>query len=223
MTRWRLIVVVLVMIALVLWGSLSILNLRPEYGQGLPRPDLQASNSNGLEEPLSRLPSWVSSLGLFVTLLLAGIANFYLFPTRVRNMRRALTLSWARLIQLVLLGFGFILLILGFGIGAALARVTFPFSIIAAVSTFFLSVWGYLSLVYACGRGLLNRTGWQMSSPSLSLILGLLLLLPLVRIPYVGIFFVVVYLSLGLGLVITTHFGSNEPWDLTPLLEEVRK
>ena len=220
MTRWRLTVIVLVVIALVLWGVLFILNLRPEYGQGLPRPDFQLPKPNSLEEPLAHLPAWVSSLGLLITLFLAGLANFYFFPTHVRNIRQALTLGWRRFIKLVLLGFGFVLLILGFGIGAALARVTFPFSIISAAAAFFLSLWGYLSLVYFYGRSLLIRTGWQGSSPAWSLALGLLLLLPLVRIPYVGGFFVVVYLSLGLGLVITTHFGSNEPWDLTPLLEE---
>jgi hypothetical protein len=90
-------------------------------------------------------------------------------------------------------------------------------------TAFFLSVWGYLSLVYAFGRSLLKRTGWQTYSPAASLALGLLLLLPLIRIPYVGGFFVVIYLSLGLGLAITTHFGSNEPWDLTSLLEEDSK
>ena len=52
---------------------------------------------------------------------------------------------------------------------------------------------------------------------------GLLLLLPQVRIPYVNGFFVVIYLGLGLGLAITTHFGSNEPWDFTSLLEEDSK
>jgi hypothetical protein len=201
---------------------LFILNLRPEYGQGIARFNFQPPNSTGLEQPLSRLPAWLSSLGLWITLFLAGFANFYLFPARVRNMRHALTLGWARLVQVVFLGFGFVLLILIFGIGAVLARVTFPFSIISAIAAFFLSVWGFLSLVYTCGRSLLIRTGWKESSPHLSLALGLLLLLPLVRIPYVGGFFVILYLSLGLGLVIITHFGSNEPWNLTPLLEEDR-
>ena len=192
-------------------------------GKEFHASDFQLSPSIALQEPLSRLPVWASSLGLLITLFLAGVADFYLFPVRVRNMGRALTFGWARLIQMVLLGFGFVLLLLGFGIGAVLARVTFPFTIISAVSAFFLSIWGYLCLVYAFGRSLLRRTGWQAHSPVLSLFLGLLLLLPLVRIPYIGGFFVIFYLSLGLGLVITTHFGSNEPWDLTPLLEEVWK
>ena len=53
--------------------------------------------------------------------------------------------------------------------------------------------------------------------------LGVLLLQPLIRISYVGGFFVVIYLGLGLGLAITTHFGSSEPWDFTSLLEEDSK
>ena len=54
---------------------------------------------------------------------------------------------------------------------------------------------------------------------------GLLLLQPLIRIPYGGVggFFVVIYLGLGLGLAITTHFGSIEPWDYTSFLEEDSK
>jgi hypothetical protein len=55
----------------------------------------------------------------------------------------------------------------------------------------------------------------------MSLASGLLLLLPLVRIPYMGSIFVIIYL--GFGLVIATHFGSDEPWNLTPLLEEDTK
>ncbi len=219
----RLTIIGLVVIALALWVVLFVLNLRPEYGQGTVRFDFQPPNPISLEGPLPRLPAWVSSLGLLITLFLAGLANFYLFQVRVRNMRQALTLGWARLVQLALIGIGFVLLILVFGIGAVLARATFPFSIISAVVTFFLSFWWFLSLSYVRGRSLLIRTGWQGPSPALSLALGLLLLMPLVRIPYIGGFFVILYLSLGLGLVITTHFGSNEPWTLTPSLEEAWK
>ena len=139
MTRWRLTVLVLIVLALLLWGGLFILNLRPDYGQGLSRSVIQFPKPNGLEEPLTRLPGWVSSLGLLITLFLAGLANFYLFPARVRNMRQALAFGPARLVQMALLGLGFALLMIGFGIGAVLARVTFPFSIISAAGLFFLS------------------------------------------------------------------------------------
>lgn len=223
MTRWRLTLIAMVVIALALWGLLFILNLRPEYGQGISHFEFQVPRTNTLDEPLARLPAWVASLGLLITLFLAGLASFYLFPARVRNMRQALTLGWARLIAMTLLGFGFVLLILGFGIGAVLARVTFPFSILSVTGLFFLSVWGFLCIVYALGRSLIIRAGWHGSSPAASLALGLLLLVPLVRIPYMGSIFVLIYLSFGLGLVIATHFGSDEPWNLTPLLEEDSK
>jgi hypothetical protein len=57
----------------------------------------------------------------------------------------------------------------------------------------------------------------------LARVLGLLLLLPLVRIPYNGALLVILHFSLLLGSVIITHFGSNEIWNLTTLLEEDRK
>ncbi len=220
MTRWRLIVVVLILIALGLWGVLFRWNLRPELMQPVPRPEFQFPGSNQLQEPLSRLPTWATSLGLFLTLFLAGLANFYVFPARVRNMCKALGSGWWQVVQLAALGLGFVLLLLAFAVGAVLARITFPFAILSALALFFISVWGHLAVAYAVGRCLLSRAGWQRSSPALSLALGLLLLLPLTRIPVVGTFFMIVYVSLSFGLVIATHFGSEEPWNLTPLLEE---
>ena len=222
MLRWRLILSVLVLIALVIWGVLFSLNLRPELLQGIPRAKFSLPDSSPLSIALSGLPTWIVSLELWVTLFILGMANFYLFPKRVRNMYQALAFGRPRLMQIAFLGFGFALLILVFGLGAALARITFPFTIFSGLTLFLLAVWGYLSVAYSLGRSLLIRAGWQRSWPSVSLALGLLLLLPLIRIPLVGVFFVIIYVSIGFGLVIATHFGSNEPWNLTPLVEEDR-
>jgi hypothetical protein len=65
-------------------------------------------------------------------------------------------------------------------------------------------------------------TRWRLTVVGMiGIALGLLLPVPLVRIPYIGAIFVIVYL--GLGLVIATHFGSDEPWNLIPFLEEDTK
>jgi hypothetical protein len=116
-----------------------------------------------------------------------------------------------------------VLLIVGFGIGAVLARIMYPFNILSMIGLFFLSVWVYLCIDNAPGRSLIIRAGWNGSSPAISLALGLLLLLPLIRIPYIGSLFALIYLSFDSGLVIATHFGSDEPWNLISLLEEDRK
>lgn len=223
MARWRTLTLSLAGIALLLWAVLLVLNLRPELGHELPRGFAEPPGGPRLQLPLSRLPAWASSLELFVTLFLAGAASLYLFPRRVLNMARLLRQGWSRLLTTALLGIGFGLLLILFGIGAALARITFPFTILAALALALLAAWGFLAAAYALGRVLLVRAGWGGTSPVVALALGLLLLLPLARIPYAGGIVMLVYIGLGLGLAVTTHFGSNEPWSLNSLLEEVHE
>src|SRR5512143_3150058 len=199
MARWRALTIALVVLALVLWAVVFTLNLRPELGHELLRPFAQPPDGLRLQAPLSRLPAWATSLELFVTLLLAGIASLFLFPLRVRTMRRLLGLGWRRLLVTTLLGIGFGLLLILFGIGAALARITFPFTILSALVLVLLSAWGFLAAAYALGRHLLSRTGWGLRSPVLDLALGLLLVVPLARIPIVGGIFMILYMGLGLG------------------------
>jgi hypothetical protein len=223
MPRWRILTIALVLLALVLWALVFTLNLRPELGHEIPRAFGQPPDGLRLQAPLSRLPAWATSLELFVTLLLAGIASLFLFPRRVRNMRRLLGLGWRRLVVTTLLGIGFGLLLILFGIGAALARITFPFTILSALVLVVVSAWGFLAAAYSFGRLLLSRSGWAPHAPVLEMALGLLLLLPPARIPIVGGIFMTLYIGLGLGLAITTHFGSNQAWSLIPLMEDVNE
>ncbi len=220
MARWRLITSILIILAVLLWATLFLLNLRPEVGRAVPHGLFPSQETLRLQTPLSRLPGWVAPVELLITLFLAGIANLYLFPARLHNMLRTLSLGWARLLSLTLVGIGFALLLVFFAIGAALARITFPFTILAAIALVFLSVWGFLGVAYALGRFLLLRAGWARRSPAAALALGLILLVPLVRIPFAGALIMLIYIGLGLGLVVVTRFGSNESWSLIPLLEE---
>lgn len=222
MKRWRLILVFSMSIALILWISVLFWNLRAEAiksfahsGAGSPVPGQFL-----FDESLSHLPAWVSSLSLLLTLFMLGVVNLYLFPVRIRNMQRALTSGWSNLLRAIVLGLATLLVMLGSGLSAALARLTFPLTVFLALTVFLLTVWGFLGLSYAAGRALLKRAGWLTSSPIAAQGLGLLLLLPWARIPFIGGLFALLFLSLGLGLVIATRFGSTEPWNLTPLLED---
>ncbi len=223
MARWRLVTIALIALALILWGVLFALNLRPELAHELPPRFTEPPGGLHFQTPVSPLPAWASSLELFATLFLAGIASLFLFPARIRNMSRVIVSGWSRLAVTTLLGIGFGLLLIGFGISAALARITFPFTILAALALVFLAAWGFLAAAYTLGRLLISRAGWGRRSPILGLGLGLLLLLPLARIPFVGGIVMLIYIGLGLGLAITTRFGSSEPWSLIPLLEEVKE
>ena len=218
MARWRMITIILVILALAIWAALVVFNVRPQFGHEVPAGVIPSPTLR-LQAPLSGLPGWVASLELFVTLFLAGAGNLYVFPTRVGNMLRAAG-SARRWISIGLLGLGFELLIVVFGVGAALARITFPLTLLSGLVLVVLSLWGYLVVSYAVGRFLLNKAGWGQVSPLAGLALGLLLLVPLMRIPLAGGIVLIIYMGLGLGLVIATRFGSNEPWSLKPLLEE---
>ncbi len=220
MPRWRVITLILVVLALALWAVLFSLNLRPELARDVHVAFPPPSGGFRLEQPLAGLPGWVSAVALFITLFLAGVANFFLFPVHLRNMMRTLALGWRRVLTEMLLGIGFGLLLVVFAFGAALARVTCPFTILAALVLIISSVWGFLAVAYTAGRLLLEKAGWGTLSPVISLALGLLLLLPLARIPFVGGIVMILYVGLGLGLVISTRFGSNRSWSLIPLLEE---
>ena len=223
MARWHLFTLVLIVAALLLWAVLLGFNLGPGLMRGLPAGLAQPPADMRLQAPLSRLPAWASSVELFITMFLAGVASLFLFPRRMRNMTRALGPGWSRLAATTLLGIGCGLLLVLFGIGAALARITFAFTVLAGMALVFVSAWGFLAAAYGLGRFLLLRAGWARRSPPLDLALGLLLLLPLIRIPLAGGVFMILYVGLGLGLAIATRFGSNESWSLIPLLEEVNE
>lgn len=220
MARWRVLTVILIVLALILWALVFILGLRPALGREVRMTFPAPPGTLRLQQPLSGLPAWVAPAELFVTLFLAGLANLLLFPVRIGNMLRTLELGWGRVLSMTLLGIGFGLLLVVFAVGAALARITFPFTILAAFLLVFLSVWGFLGAAYALGRRLLVKAGWARWSPVAALALGLLLLLPLIRIPIAGGIITAIYIGLGLGLVISTRFGSNQGWSLIPLLEE---
>jgi hypothetical protein len=177
------------------------------------------STRHSVEDTFSRLPGWLSSMATLMTLFLAGTVSLYLFPKRVKRMQTALTASWRHLFQIMLAGLAFNLLGLALVFAASLARLTFPITLLFGISLFFLSIWGYVTLAYSLGSALFSRAAWK-GSPLTALFLGLLLLQPLAHLPYLQVLAILALASTGLGVVITTRFGSNEAWSLNPLLEE---
>jgi hypothetical protein len=196
------------------WRDSSPIGFPHDSGQGLLPAAVNAS--------LAELPTWVSSLATFVTFLLFGLANFYIFPARVRNLQTALTVSWVRSFHITLAGLAFGLLFIMTAISASLSRVTFPLTVLTVLALFVLALWGYLALAYALGRSLLRKADWP-ASPFAALALGLLLLHALIQIPFAGIAFALLSIGAGVGVVITTRFGSMQPWDLNLFLEDQKE
>lgn len=219
MTRWRTLVAILVLVAVMNLLVFSAMNWRALLPDGFPHGLSQTPSSSPLDAALDKLPNWLSSLATFLTLFVFGGVNLYLFPARVRKMQAALTISWARTFHIILAGLAFGLLFALTAMLASLARATFPLTVLAGLSLFTLALWGYLALAYGLGRALLQKADWRLS-PFLALALGLLLLHSLIHLPFAGFLFAALSIGAGLGTVITTRFGSMKPWDFNLLLEE---
>jgi len=159
----------------------------------------------------------VSSIGTLFTVGISGILALYLVPERVRRVANSFSGNYLRLAM-----FGFLIgiLVLVVGISSALMIGTFPLTILLIGISFVTGLTGFVALAYAIGRSLLRRAGWQGSSPIYALLLGLLIIVALSWIPVLGLLLFLFFISLGLGAMISSHFGSGEPWTLKSLSEE---
>jgi hypothetical protein len=79
---------------------------------------------------------------------------------------------------------------------------------------------GMVSLSFQIGRWFLNQAGWKPNTPLVPLGLGTLLIFTAIRIPYLGIIFLITASCTGFGAALSTRFGSGTQWTLRPLLEE---
>ena len=216
MKRWKWIVVILIILSLGLLVAMSLLADR--FTPHFAFPASWGIGQMQSEHSLSGRPgNLVSSLGALFTLGISGILALYLATERVRRVADSLS---GKFLRLALFGFLIGILVLVVGISSALMIGTFPITILLIGILFVAGLMGLVALAYAIGRSLLRRAGWQHGSPIYALLLGLLIIVALSRIPVLGALIFLFFTSLGLGAMISSHFGSGEPWTLKPLLEE---
>jgi hypothetical protein len=97
---------------------------------------------------------------------------------------------------------------------------TFPLIFILALVLFISAFSGFLALSYALGHQLMQKADWGDSSPLYGLFLGILILFALSQVPFLGILIQILAISLGMGCVIATRFGTGQSWNLSALYEE---
>jgi hypothetical protein len=220
MSRWRILNLILILVAVAGMFVFSGRSWEPVNNDAAGwHPATQDSAISVMEKTFADLPGWVASLAMLLTLFMFGAANLFLFPARVRKMQTELTISWKRTFHIMLAGLAFGLLLVLTAMTASFSRTTFPLTVISGLSLFLLCLWGYLSLAYSLGHLLLQKADWRLS-PFAALAFGLLILHSLALVPFAGFVFGLLGAGAGLGIVITTRFGSMQPWDLNLLLEE---
>lgn len=221
MNRWRIAIIVTALVSLTIllvatwfgWEPWSLFrSLRQEWQ---PEPAF----FRRLSQP-DQTYTFLSALSVFVTLYLSGILILFLIPARVRHMEQTLAGSGKRLLRLAALGLLAGLLVGVVGLSSAMTITTFPLTFVLLSLLFLSSYVGYIALAYALGHGLFLNAGWGSLSPVYSLFIGLLVLFAFGQIPLLGDFIKIACLALGIGVVISTRFGSGETWNLAPLMED---
>jgi hypothetical protein len=174
-----------------------------------------------VRRPTEIPPSTIlSALTTVLTMFLTGTLILLLFPDRIRHMEKALHTSPAGLLRLTLFGLLTGIVIAAIGISAALTMSTFPLIFILAIVLFISAFSGFLALSYTLGHQLMQQADWGDSSPLYGLFLGILILFALSQVPFLGILLQILSISLGMGCVIATRFGTGQSWNLSALYEE---
>ena len=162
----------------------------------------------------------LSAFTTLLTMFLTGTLILLLFPRRIRRVEKAFHTSPAGLLRLTLFGLLTGVVMATVGVSSALTMSTFPLIFILASILFISAYSGFLTLSYTIGHQLMQQANWSDSSPLFGLFLGLLILFALSRIPVLGILMSILYVSLGMGCVIATRFGTGKSWNLSALSEE---
>jgi MFS family permease len=221
MNKWRVILVTLIVLAFIVLVGTELIFERPlswlpgrEFLSQRHRVFLERA---GIEDLGRRM------LVLFATLLSSffiGCLVLYAMPKRVKYIANSISLKPSQIrgyLGTGLMGavaLGAIVLISFFSI------YTFPASILMLLILFTFGTLGIVSISFQFGRWFLNRAEWNPKNPLISLGLGTFLIFSAIRIPFLGILFLLLASFTGFGAALSTRFGSGKQWTLSLLVEE---
>jgi hypothetical protein len=224
MTKWRMIVIGLVLLSLAAivvaeLPPLSRLPWQPERPFLEPTPGF-FFHPRGVLRPQGMVGSVAAQGVRLLGLYLLGVIVVFVAPRRVRFMADVLHTGPQSIARSFILGLALAILVLAVGVLASFSLHTFPVPFILIPLLFLVALGGVVAITFDLGRGLLRKAAWYGGRPLLALALGSLLVFALTRIPIVGWLVLAVIWLTGAGIALTTHFGSGQEWSLSPLLEE---
>jgi MFS family permease len=220
MNQWRLIILLLVAASLILIAAASWFAWEPWNSFSVMSERWQGGPSNMRHTWADNPPNFLVSIAAFFTMYFCGILVLFTLPSQIRCMKKELCETPVQLVRITLLGMLTIILVGIIGVTSAITVGTFPLTIILGTILFLSSFVGFVALAFTLGHNLLQRGKWLNLSPFFALLLGLLILYALNVIPILGILVKALLASIGVGLIITTRFGSGQPWNISPLMED---
>lgn len=178
------------------------------------KPEQHAENA-----AFSETPNYIRTIGSFLISFLVSVLLIYLLPAQILNIANRIKHPSLKILKLAVFGFLLVLFIGLIGVGSVLSFGTFPFLFFLFFLLFFSTWMGYISISYKIGIFLQERSGWFLGSPIIAFLIGHVLLFALFQIPIINLIGFILLLSLGLGSVVITRFGTNQPWSLSVLKE----
>ena len=219
MNKWRLVIIMIVLVSLVLIIGASIFNWNP-WASLTGSADFRPGRPFLI--PHNNAPALVKILASFFATFLCSVIVLYLFPRKIFRMSGEFSLT-SEILRQALLGFLFFILIGIAAISAILSVFTVPLAVGLVALIFLSSFVGVTAFSLRLGRWLLENAGWIGNPPPLYLGLGLVILYALFNLPFVGIFLLIVIACIGLGATISTRFGTDQSWNFNSFVEEEKK
>jgi len=216
--RWIILLLVVVSIAILIASAWMGWNAWDIFSRMSNRFDRQSYHPTGEFHP--EIPPALAGISELITIYLIGVLTLFLFPEQIHTMKKALLVPPLHLLRLIFLGLVSMFLISAIGVSAALTLGTFPITIVLGFLLFLSGFVGITAIAYTLGIELLKRAEWAYISPLYALLLGVTILHPLGKIPFLGNIVTGFLVCLGLGVVIVTRFGSGKSWNLRALNDE---
>jgi hypothetical protein len=163
---------------------------------------------------------YVNALAGLVSHYLVGVLVLFAVPQTVRRLADTLAGGRRSLALYPFVGVLLSAMLLAVALLTAVFAHLFPVPIVLLFVFFIAALSGVIALQFELGRDLLRRAGRSGASPLAALAVGTLLVFSATRVPYLGPLVLAAVWLTGVGLVLTTRFGSGGRWSLEPLQED---
>jgi|HigsolmetaAR202D_1030399.scaffolds.fasta_scaffold00337_15 hypothetical protein len=227
MSRKTLFLALGLLLSLILLASLVDLfgpNTPPASTNVLPHL-LRRSFSIHIFEPLSGdrpppprfghdLPRTSLALAGAASLIGYGLILWYCVPQRANNLIDKLAMNPKQALRLGFIGLALSIFLIALTILAAISLIGLPLVPFFSLASGLLQITAVVGFATAIGQQLRRLIGDPIEHRISDLIVGVLALMLLATIPWVGILILQIACLLGIGALISTRFGEQSPHQL---------
>lgn len=183
--------------------SFSFLPFEPPNGDRPPPPHFGRD-----------LPRTSRALAGVASLIGYGLILWYCLPQRANNCIDELRASPKQAVRLGIIGLALSIFLIALTILAAISLIALPLVPLLSLATGLLQITGVVGFATASGQQLRIMIGDPIEHRISDLIVGILALMLLATIPWIGVFVLQIGCLLGIGALVTTRFGQEYPQQL---------